>query len=137
VVNMAEFKLNLFTPKSVVIKARGVDKVVVPTIKGTIQILPGHLHIVEKLSPGILTVQGEHGEEQYFISDGIVKLFGGTISVLAQECCAPNQVNKELAKTTYESLMEKTKLTEGLKDYEIDALYEELDNQRAKMEFKA
>ena len=68
------FKLNLFTPKGVVIKDLECNDIVIPTVRGEINILPEHTHILTELSTGILTAKTPMGTRHFSVTAGLCRV---------------------------------------------------------------
>jgi F-type H+-transporting ATPase subunit epsilon len=77
------FKLNLFTPKGVVIKDLECNDIVIPTVRGEINILPEHTHILTELSTGILTAKTPMGLRHFSVTAGLCRVLKDTVTILS------------------------------------------------------
>lgn len=77
------FKLNLYTPKGVVIKNLECNDIVIPTVRGEINILPEHTHILTELSTGILTAKTPMGLRHFSVTAGLCRVLQDTITILS------------------------------------------------------
>ncbi len=77
------FKLNLYTPKGVVIKDLECNDIVIPTVRGEINILPEHTHILTELSTGILTAKTPMGLRHFSVTAGLCRVLKDTVTILS------------------------------------------------------
>ena len=77
------FKLNLFTPKGVVIKDLECNDIVIPTVRGEINILPEHTHILTELSTGVLTAKTTMGPRHFSVTAGLCRVLKDTVTILS------------------------------------------------------
>ncbi len=96
---MAAFKLNLFTPKGSVIKALECADITVPTVRGEINILPDHTHILTELGTGILTCKTTDGSLRHFsVTAGLCRVMNDTVTVLSFTSEKAQDIDLERAK---------------------------------------
>lgn len=96
---MAAFKLNLFTPKGTVIKGLDCTDITVPTVRGEINILPDHTHILTELGTGILTAKTTDGSTRHFtVTAGLCRVMEGAVTVLSFTSERPQDIDQERAK---------------------------------------
>lgn len=96
---MAAFKLNLFTPKGSVIKALECADITVPTVRGEINILPDHTHILTELGTGILTAKTTDGALRHFsVTAGLCRVMNDTVTVLSFTSEKAQDIDLERAK---------------------------------------
>ena len=82
---MSNFHLNIFTPNGVIIEGLHCEELIVPTITGEINILPGHTHVVSEVDHGILTAKstGSGGDRHFTMTAGLCKVLGSEITILS------------------------------------------------------
>lgn len=95
---MATFKLNLFTPKGVVIKDLECNDIVIPTVRGEINVLPEHTHILTELGTGVLVVKTPMGTRHFSITAGLCRVLKDTVTILSFTSEKAEDINVERAK---------------------------------------
>lgn len=75
--------LEVITPEKVVYKEE-VDEVVVPTDNGQIAILPHHVNLVTRITPGEMIVKKGKTEQYVAITGGFLEVANNQISILAE-----------------------------------------------------
>lgn len=108
---MSNFVVNILTPSSVVAKHVPADSVFIPTLKGEIEVLAGHTHIVEKLATGSVEVHGEDSERFFTVTNGIVKVLNDQITILSMTSEEDSQIDEERASNALIYAREKLKGT--------------------------
>jgi F-type H+-transporting ATPase subunit epsilon len=89
------------------------NDVQIPGADGDITAMAGHEPTILSLRPGLLTVNGVAGEEQFVVTGGFAELSAQTISVLAETALPSAEVTPEImsdlvatATQAYESAQE-------------------------------
>lgn len=95
---MASFKLNLFTPKGVVIKDLECNDIVIPTVRGEINVLPEHTHILTELGTGVLVVKTPMGTRHFSVTAGLCRVLKDTVTILSFTSEKVEDINVERAK---------------------------------------
>lgn len=82
---MNNYTVDILTPNKIVAKDIPAENVFIPTLKGQIEVLKDHTHIVEKLDTGLVSVMGSHDDaDRYFtVTTGICKVLAGKVLILA------------------------------------------------------
>ena len=97
---MAAFKLNLFTPKGTVVRDLACSEITVPTVRGEINILPDHTHILTELGTGVLTAKTVDGAIRHFsVTAGLCRVMQDSITVLSFTSERPQDIDIERAKS--------------------------------------
>lgn len=97
---MAAFKLNLYTPKGVIVKDLECNDIVIPTVRGDINILPDHTHILTELGTGILTARTETGTRHFSVTAGLCRVLKDTVTILSFTSEKAMDIDVERAKAT-------------------------------------
>lgn len=113
---MKYFVVEILTPSKIIAKGVQAESLLIPTIRGQINVLKDHTHIITKLSNGVLTVFGgtEYADRHFFVSEGICKILDNTIQILANTAEESVEVDVERAKRSLVHAEDKLKSTEGL-----------------------
>ena len=85
--------LEIVTPNETVYSEE-VDHVVIPTLNGKIDVLPGHIPIIDKLVPGDIKIQ-KSGEIDYLaVGSGFVEVYAEKVSLLTDQAINVNEVDE-------------------------------------------
>ena len=91
------FKLNLYTPDGIVVKNYECEELLIPTIRGEIDVLEGHTHILTNLTTGILKVRKEQTWKYFSITHGTCKILGDQVSILSMTSEKAEDIDKTRA----------------------------------------
>ena len=115
----AAFKLNLFTPKGVVIKDLECNDIVIPTVRGEINILPEHTHILTELSTGILTAKTPNGVRHFSVTAGLCRVLKDTVTILSFTSEKAEDVDIERAKSAKAKAFDRLSGKESMGDVDL------------------
>ncbi len=132
---MAAFKLNLYTPKGVVIKDLECDDLVIPTVRGQINILPEHTHILTELSTGVMTVKTSMGTRHFTVTAGLCRVLKDTVTILAFTSEKAEDVDVERAKSAKAKAMDRLSGKEVISDVDLIKFRRKLE--RAELRLRA
>lgn len=123
--------LNVITPTKVVLSEE-IDELTIPTVNGEISILPNHIDLLTKVTPGEMIIRRNNKIEPFAIAGGFLEISNNKINVLADLALHVDdiEVSKvEEAKQRAEKAMKE-------KDKEIE--YEQLqdDIRKATLQLK-
>lgn len=128
-------KLELITLTGVKL-AENVYEVLVPTITGTIAVLPGHMPLVTLAVPGMLSVRrnskdSDEALEHYAINGGVVQIGNDSIQVLVDEADHAADIHEEQARA---ALKEAQELKARARDkLELDEAQTRIDRQAVRL----
>ena len=131
----AAFKLNLYTPKGVVIRDLECNDIVIPTVRGEINILPEHTHILTELSTGILTAKTPNGVRNFSVTAGLCRVLADTVTILSFTSERAEDVDMERAKASKAKAMDRLSGKENLTDVDLIKFRRKLE--RAEMRIRA
>jgi len=127
-------QLAIVTPREEMLAIECAE-VVVPGSSGDIGLLPGHVPLVTTLRPGILTVV-ESAKPRYFaVGLGYAEIDDDRLTVLTEECLAPEQVDLEEARSDLERV-ERDLASHGPEDEAFAGLDVDARWARARLELK-
>lgn len=129
------FKLNLYTPKGVVIRDLECNDIVIPTVRGEINILPEHTHILTELSTGILTAKTATGTRHFSVTAGLCRVLADTVTILSFTSERAEDVDLERAKAAKAKAMDRLSGKESLTDVDLIKFRRKLE--RAEMRLRA
>lgn len=116
---MSYFTVNLLTPTNTVLDKAEADVLFVPTVKGEINLLPEHTHVVSKLDVGALTLKTSGGNKHFVIGGGVCKVLQKDVTILADFCEAKEDIDKDAAKANREAALTKLAGKDTLSDHEF------------------
>ena len=102
------YTVDVLTPAKIVAKDVPAESVVVPTVKGQMNVLQNHTHVIAKLETGFVSIfGGEDDPERYFtVTTGICKILENKITILANTSEEDNEINIDRARTALERTQE-------------------------------
>lgn len=118
--------LQIITPEKKVLSEE-VDEVLVPTEKGQIGVLPHHINLVTKLSPGEIIIKSKNKENPIAVSGGFLEVNKDKVTILADYAEHSSEIDIEKAEQAQkraEELLSKKK--EVLSEEEIIRIEAEL-----------
>jgi len=113
------FKLNLYTPKGVIVRDLDCVDVVVPTVRGEINLLPEHTHILTELGTGVLTVKSQQGVKYFTVTAGLCRVLKDTITILSFTSEKSNDIDVERAKRAKAKATDKLSGKEAISDADL------------------
>ncbi len=113
------FKLNLFTPKGVVIKELECNDIVIPTVRGEINVLPDHTHILTELSTGTLLAKTSMGTRHFSITAGLCRVLKDTVTILSFTSEKAEEIDLERAKAAKAKALDRLSGKESLSDVDL------------------
>lgn len=133
---MKYYTVDILTPSKIIAKAIPAESLLIPTVRGQINVLENHTHIVSKLSTGVLTVFGgaDYADRNFIVSEGVCKILENKIVVLANAAEESTDINVERAKLSLQNAEEKLKNTEGLSVLEVDEYVQKAERARLRIQ---
>lgn len=106
---MNNFTVDILTPSKVIAKDIPAEEVLIPTLRGQIEVRKDHTHIVEKMSTGVVTVFGGHDDpdRHFFVSTGVCKVLKNKITILANTSEEDKELDVERAQLALNKANEK------------------------------
>ena len=128
---MSNFKLDIFTPNGIVVRSLKCDSLLIPTVKGQINVLKGHTHIVTELATGVLTAKTDMGDRHFSMTAGLCKVLGDTVTLLSTTSEKHDEIDIERAKSAQAKALSRLQGEKSLTDVEFIKFQRKLE--RAKM----
>ena len=91
------FNLKVVTPERIFYDGM-VEMVELKTSEGDIGILKGHIPLTAVVAPGALVIKEATDTKQAALIDGIVRILQDNVTVLAQSCDWPDEIDVNRAK---------------------------------------
>lgn len=133
---MKYFVVDILTPSKIIAKNISAESLLIPTIRGQINVLENHTHIVTKIANGVLTVFGgpDYADRNFFVSTGVCKILDNKITILANTAEESTDVNVERAKLSLQNAEEKLKNTDGLTLEEVEEYVGKAERARLRIQ---
>lgn len=133
---MKYFVVDILTPSKIIAKSIPAESLLIPTVRGQINVLENHTHIVTKLSDGVLTVFGgpDYADRNFFVSTGVCKILDNKVVILSNAAEESTEVNVERAKLSLQNAEEKLKNTEGLSVEEVEEYVAKAERARLRIQ---
>ncbi len=125
---MAEktFNLQIISPTRIFFDG-DATMVEMKTTEGEIGVLAGHIPLTAILEPGVLKIHQEDGIKEAALHDGFVEIQKSKVTVLAESCEWPDEIDVERAKEAMERA--ENRIKSGRTD--VDMLRAELALKKA------
>ena len=120
---MNYFTVDILTPEKIVAKGVPAESLIIPTVRGQINVLPNHTHIINELSTGVLTVFGSADDPDidYSVSGGICKVLNDKVIVMTHVAEKNTDIDLERAERALQHAKDKLHSSdEVLSDEEIE-----------------
>lgn len=116
---MNYYTVDILTPSKIVAKDIPAESLLVPTVRGQINVLAQHTHIVSKLETGMVSVFGGADDPDRFftVSTGVCKVLDNKITILAGTSEEKAEIDLDRAEEALKNA-EKMLNTEALTDEE-------------------
>jgi F-type H+-transporting ATPase subunit epsilon len=133
---MKYYTVDILTPSKIVAKNIPAESLLIPTIRGQINVLQDHTHIVSKLDTGMMSVFGgpDYGDRHFSISTGVCKILDNKITILANTSEESTDVNVERAKLALKNAEDKLKNTEGLSLEEVEKYQRKVERAKLRIQ---
>ncbi len=119
---MNYFTVDILTPEKIVAEGIPAESLLIPTVRGQINVLPNHTHIINELTTGVLTVFGgaDDPDVDYSVSGGICKVLNDRVIVMSHTAEKYSDIDLERAQQALQHAQEKLTSGEPLTDEEIE-----------------
>lgn len=120
------FNLQIISPTRIFFDG-DAEMVEMKTTEGEIGVLAGHIPLTVILEPGVLRIRQEDGVREAALHDGFVEIRKDRVTVLAESCEWPDEIDVERAKEAKERA--ENRIRSGRQD--VDMLRAELALKKA------
>jgi F-type H+-transporting ATPase subunit epsilon len=104
---MAEtVQFDLVSPERL-LASMAVDEVQIPGADGDMTAMAHHAPLITTLRPGLVRVTGREGEKEYVVTGGFAEIDGESISVLAEQAVAREDMTPEHMKAMVDEATER------------------------------
>lgn len=128
------FKLSIITPNGSVTKNLAVNSLLVPTEVGTVNILPGHTHLLAKMKEGVVEATTSNGQKHYFSSTfGLLKVLGSDVVLLLKTSEKSEDIDYSRAQKAKEKALENLNKHKMLADVNYVKFKRKLDRANVRL----
>lgn len=120
------FNLQIISPTRIFFDGE-VDMVEMKTTEGEIGVLAGHIPLTAILEPGVLRIKQEESTKEAALHDGFVEIRKDRVTVLAESCEWPDEIDVNRAAEAKERAERRIKSGKS----EVDMLRAELALKKA------
>ncbi|MBO6108484.1 MAG: ATP synthase F1 subunit epsilon [Eubacterium sp.] len=94
---LKQFRLEVISPERIFYTG-DVEMVELSTTEGDIGILAGHIPLTTIVAPGVLTISGpDNKKKEAAVLEGFMEITGDKVTILAQSCEWPDEIDVERA----------------------------------------
>ena len=120
------FKLEIISPEKIIF-SDNVTMVTLPSYEGDMGVLKHHISIITFLRPGIIKVQKNQGNyDEFFVQDGTIEYFDGSLIVLSASSINIKNLSKELVENLNKDTQDKL-ADKNITDHDRYVLNHKLD----------
>lgn len=133
---MKYFTVDILTPSKIIAKGIPAESLLVPTIRGQINVLENHTHIITKLSAGVLSVFGgaDYADRHFAVSTGVCKILDNNVIIMSNTAEENTDVDLERAKLALKNAEDMLKNTDGMSDEDIAGYQHKLEMARLRIQ---
>lgn len=129
---MKTFQLKLISPTGVKYESEATA-VFLPTVDGTIEVLPDHMPLIALLSPGEIIIKNNSDQKNLITDGGIVEISDNLVKILADE--AEEAGNLDEMKILEAKHAAENRLANARDDVESADAAAHLEKQLSKLKF--
>lgn len=108
--------VNLVTPDKILLNEDCIG-IVIPTLNGEVQILPGHANFLSQVTPGVVIVSCQNGEQKkLMVGEGFLEVLQNKVEVICDVARLKSEINFEQERKNRDSL------TGDLEKFDKDSL---------------
>ena len=118
---MNYFTVDVLTPEKVVAKDIPAESLLIPTVRGQINILPHHTHLINRLSTGVLSIFGraDDPDRHFSVTYGICKVLEDKVIIMSHTSEENTEISAERAEAALSAALERLNSGDALSDDEI------------------
>ena len=130
------YTVDILTPNKVVVAQMPASSLIIPTVRGQINVLENHTHIVTKLETGMLSVFGgaDDPDRHFAISSGVCKVLDGKVQILAHVAEESHEIDKERAERALQNAQDVLANRDDLNDEEISKYRNKVERAKLRIQ---
>jgi F-type H+-transporting ATPase subunit epsilon len=133
---MNHYTVDVLTPSNVVVKDMPAESLLVPTVRGQINILAEHTHMVTKLDTGVLTSFGaaDDPDRHFVLTTGLCKVLDGKVVILAKTAEETTNIDTDRAEAALKVAQDHLAHPENLTDYEYEKYFRKAERAKIRIQ---
>lgn len=133
---MNYFTVDLLTPEKVIAKDIPAESLIIPTIRGQINVLPHHTHIINRLSTGVLSIFGgaDDPDRHFSVTYGICKVLEDKVIIMSHTSEENHEVDVERAQRALDNAQSHLNSEEPMTDDEVEKYRRKVDRAHLRMQ---
>lgn len=133
---MNHYTVDVLTPSRVVVKDMPAESLLVPTIRGQINILADHTHIVTKIGTGVMSSFGgaDDADRHFVLTTGLCKVLDGRVVIMAKTAEETSDIDVGRAQEALKMAREHLEHPENLTDYEYEKYYRKVERANLRIQ---
>lgn len=133
---MNYFTVDVLTPEKVVAKDIPAESMLIPTVRGQINILPHHTHLINRLSTGVLSIFGgaDDPDRHFSVTYGICKVLEDKVIIMSHTSEENTEISAERAEEALNAALERLNSGEALSDDEIEKYRRKAERAQLRMQ---
>ncbi len=113
--------IEIVTPEAKVY-SETIESVVIPTVRGEIEILPGHVPLLAQVEPGDLRITKGVTTEWLAVGDGFAQIDGDVVRVLAENAITETKIDETTVKAALERAKKEIQFQKGVDPQQMEHL---------------
>ncbi len=131
------FTVDLLTPNRVVAQNIPAESLLIPTVRGQINILPEHTHIIAQLAVGQISLFGGAGDpdRHFAASYGIGKVLGNKVTILSHTLEEHHEIDQSRAELALKHALDRLQGVNGsMSDENITKFHRKVERARLRIQ---
>lgn len=133
---MNYFTVDLLTPEKVVAKDIPCESLIIPTVRGQINVLPHHTHLINRLSTGVLSIFGgaDDPDRHFSVTYGICKVLEDKVIIMSHTSEECKNIDEERAQRALENAQARLSSGDALSDEEIQKFQRKVERAQIRLQ---
>ena len=127
------FKFNLYTPNGIIVQGLQAKEILVPSVRGELDVLPEHTHILTELETGIITVKNDMGKRHFSVTKGLCKVLKDEITIVSVTSEPAEKIDRERAQAALKKAQSRLESPEALTDVTLIKFQRKLERARVRL----
>ncbi len=131
------FTVDLLTPNRVVAQNIPAESLLMPTVRGQMNVLPEHTHMIAQLAVGQISVFGGAGDpdRHFAVSYGVGKVLGNKVTILSHTLEEHHEVDRARAELALKHALERLQGGSGpMSDEEITKFHRKAERAKLRIQ---
>ena len=119
---MNYFTVDVLTPEKVVAKDIPAESMLIPTVRGQINILPHHTHLINRLSTGVLSIFGgaDDPDRHFSVTYGNCKVLEDKVIIMSHTSEENTEISAERAEAALNAALDRLNSGDAMTDVELE-----------------